>query len=95
MKTIFKYELPVEGGPKDIMLPRGAQVLSFDHQGDPSSVCMWALVNPDEPTKMAKTFYVVGTGHELPEPSKWTYMATVNYHPVPLVWHIFTENLDG
>lgn len=91
MKKIFKYELPVIGGPNAIMMPRGAQILHIGHQGDPERICIWALIDPNEPTDMAKTFYIVGTGHELPEPARWTFLGTVNLHPMPLVWHVFIE----
>ena len=91
MKKVFKFELPVEGGPKDVMMPRGAQILHIGHQGDPNTVCIWAMVNIDEPTTMAKTFYVIGTGHEFPEPARWKFVGTVNYHPIPIVWHVFQE----
>lgn len=73
------------------MMPRGAKVLHVGHQGDPETVCIWAQVRADEPTTMAKTFYVVGTGHDIPEPSRWEFIGTVNLHPIPLIWHIYTE----
>lgn len=91
MKKVFKYDLPVEGGPQTVFMPRGSQILHIGHQGDPAMVCIWALVHTGEPAAIAKTFYVVGTGQELPEPSRWTFVGTVNYHPVPLVWHVFQE----
>ena len=90
MKKVFKYELPV-GGPQTVVMSRGAQILHIGHQGDPAVVCIWALVDIYEPTDIDKTFYVVGTGHEIPEPAKWTYVGTANYHPVPLIWHVFQE----
>lgn len=91
MKKVYKYELPVEGGPQAVTLPRGAKILHFGHQGDPAMICIWALINPSEPTTIDKMFYVAGTGHELPEPSRWVFAATINLFPIPLVWHVFQE----
>lgn len=91
MKKVFKYDLSVEGGPHQIFMPPGAEILHVGHQGDPAMVCIWALVDIYQEDTVSKLFYVVGTGHELPEPSRWTFVGTVNYHPVPLVWHVFQE----
>lgn len=91
MKTVYKYDLSVEDGPTDIMMPRGAQILHVGHQGNPAAVCIWVLVDMDEPTTIAKTFYVVGTGQAIPDSSRWKHIGTVVYHPVPLVWHVFQE----
>lgn len=93
MKKVFKYDLPVAGGPQDVFMSRTAKILHVGHQGDPNSVCIWALVDAYEPAEMAKTFYVVGTGHDIPDAARWTHLATVNYHPVPLVWHVFQEKI--
>lgn len=92
MKQVYKYDLAIEGGPSDIMMPRGAAILHVGHQGDPEVVHIWAMVDVSEPTTILKTFYVVGTGQDIPEPSRWQHIGTVVF-AVDLVWHVFQETI--
>jgi hypothetical protein len=64
--TVWKYPLP----PTDVFavdLPAGAEVLHVEQQRD--TVCMWALVDPDQPLVRHRRFRLVGTGHPIPEPT--------------------------
>jgi len=40
--TIWKYKLEIKG-TQEIMMPRGATILSVDKQGD--DICLWAMVH--------------------------------------------------
>ncbi len=90
MKKVYKYELTIHAGVLKMMLPKGTQILHYGHQGDPNIICIWALVDIHEKGQVEYSFHVVGTGHQIDGWENWSWVATVNYHPVPLVWHIFT-----
>lgn len=84
---IYKYELGNLGENK-VEMPQGAQVLSakIDPKGD---VCIWAIVNPELENEL-RTFFVVGTGWDLPEAFSGKlidFYGTVIQEPY--VWHVF------
>lgn len=65
--AVYKYALATED-EQTIRLPRGAQVLSFDAQGD--NLCVWCLVDPTETLIVPARFRVAGTGH--PVEAEWS-----------------------
>lgn len=83
MSTIYKYKL--QPGRTVLDLPIGATPLSVQMQhGEP---CMWALVEPHQPTTR-RFFDVYGTGHGMPaDPGH--YVATFQMDGGALVWHVF------
>lgn len=60
MKTIWKYELA--GPEKPVAMPKGAQILTAQMQGD--RFCVWALVDPDAP-KVNRSFRIYMTGQDI------------------------------
>lgn len=82
MKTVWKFELPVQDDVT-VSMPQGAIVLDVQsaHAG---MLTLWAIVHPDEPTE-DRAFHVRGTGHPLGEVGQ--YVATVS--DGPFVWHVF------
>lgn len=84
MNVIYKYELKLEVFQK-IKLPLVKKLLSVQVQGD--KICLWFAVD-DKAIKLDVCFYVVGTGHEIPEPAT-NHIGTVQQGAY--VWHIFTE----
>ena len=90
MTTIYKYDLPDPlSGPMTIRMPEGKPChIGLQHGG----IKMWCPVDgPD----MDRTFCVVGTGHEFPEPSVyWTPLGSIIDRG--FVWHVWelTEDLD-
>jgi hypothetical protein len=86
MKTIHKYDiggLLFHGYRTSINVPGGAEVLDIQMQND--SVCMWALVDPEENSVMWD-IEVTGTGMEL-HTAEHKYLATIQQGTY--VWHIF------
>ena len=65
MRSIWKYELPMSVEPVRVSLPKGAKFLTLQMQGD--SPCMWFEVDPCAVIERNRAFYLVGTGHELPD----------------------------
>lgn len=91
MRTIYKYEVPVEGRFK-LLLPKESVVLSFQIQnGVP---CIWAMVETAHIDEERK-FRLFGTGHpieNIPKGAGLHYIGTVQQSQMPaLVWHLFEE----
>lgn len=86
MKVIYKYALT----PK-VLLPKDASILKAGMQS--GGLYIWALVDPNETTKVERTFEIVGTGHSFDyERLKYTFIDTI--FDGPFVWHIFEVNND-
>jgi len=91
MKTIYKYQVPMEGMFK-LRLPKEAMILSFQCQN--GVLCIWAMIetafiNED------RSFRLFGTGHSvegIPKDRSLHYIGTVQQSQTPaLVWHLFEE----
>lgn len=84
MRTIHKYEVPVEDTFEQA-LPVGAEFLSVQTQ-----LCnpqmWWEVDNKEE--KERRKFAVVGTGHPMP-PGKVKFLRTFQLHGGKLVFHLF------
>jgi hypothetical protein len=105
---IYKYPLRI-ADEQAVPMPAGARILSVQDQD--GQLCVWALVDADvhadTRTPMPRrTFYIVGTGHPLPEalrkqaPDPFTrvpasesvdYVGTVQHAGGSLVWHVFAS----
>ena len=83
MKQIWKF--PIDVGPQEIKMPKGADVLTVQMQGN--TPCLWALVDI-EAEKELRVFNLVGTGH-ICRSLKDNYIGT--FQMGPLVWHLFEE----
>lgn len=82
MRAVWKYQIPF-GGPAQVPMPFGAEVLSAQLQG--SEICLWALVESDNPTQ-DRVFRIYGTGH-LIEEARLVHIATIQAGV--FVWHLF------
>jgi hypothetical protein len=87
MKTIWKFEIPVEDNFV-LQMPQGAEVLSVDVQG--TTPCLWALVDPDAP-KVDQHFQLRGTGHSCEGVNAEEFVGTFMVHGGNLVFHVFTN----
>lgn len=91
IKTIWKYGLKV-ADEQTVKLPKGAQILTAQNQGDGLSPCLWALVDPEKQSvtepRIIETF---GTGHEIDDapPVMRSYIGTYQLHGGALVFHVF------
>jgi hypothetical protein len=87
MTAIWKFTL--EPGHTSVEMPVGARVLDAQPQGD--VLQLWALVDPEAP-RTWRDFYVVGTGHELPETAvEWKHISTVQFKGGRLIVHVFEK----
>jgi len=83
--TIYKYPLviadrqlvsmPVKSMVRAVMMQRGV-------------LCLWAEVDPLS-TVVSHAFYIVGTGHQLPDVPYLYYLGSVI--DGSLVWHVYQE----
>lgn len=88
MKVIHKFPIPLKGATSSVEMPRGAKLLHFDAQGD--ELFLWALVDPESATRY-RTFFIVGTGHTLPEQNIHIseHVGSCLMRNGALVWHLF------
>ena len=86
MKTVWKYEVPLQALPSEHWLPIGAEPLHADVQD--RSVQSWWLVEPRAMTELRR-IVLVGTGHILPD-GDWAHIGTVK--DGAYIWHLFVES---
>lgn len=84
-KTIWKFPLRV-ADTQQVSVPRGAQILSAQVQH--GALCLWALVEPDEPRE-DRTIVIVGTGNQAPIMTRLRHIGTAQMAGGSLVWHVF------
>lgn len=85
MKTIWKFEVPVED-EVSVEMPCHSEVLAVQEGESPGVLWLWAIVD-DTFTTRPRRFSIRGTGHPLGEVGP--YIATVQTGP--FVWHVFEE----
>lgn len=85
MKAIWKFPVPTTDEGSVLEMPRGAEILTVQTQGD--SVQLWALVDPDAQTEL-RTFKTYGTGQSL-DHCPGVYVSTYQIRGGALVFHVF------
>lgn len=85
MKTIFKYQIPVQDLDTR-KLPDEFEALSLQVQGN--IIALWAYVDDSKGESMYN-IKIVGTAHEFPDRNKWHYLGTAQMSP--FVWHVFIQ----
>lgn len=96
MKTIWKFPLEVTD-VQSVAMPQGAQVLtaqlqgpSYEARATDSSLCLWALVDPDAP-KTVRLLHIFGTGHPVYNADSLRYISTFQLDGGALVFHVFEQ----
>lgn len=91
MKTIYKYEVPLEEAFK-LRLSKEAIILSFQCQNGVPVI--WAMVE-NAHIEEDRRFRLYGTGHpieRIPKDGNLHYIGTTQQSQTPaLVWHLFEE----
>ena len=85
MRTIWKYEIPVQG-KAEIVMPVFSTVLTVEAKGD--KIFLWAVVNTTN-EEVVEKFRVVGTGHPIDLFQPY-YLGTAHLEN-GLVFHVFHE----
>lgn len=89
-RRIYKYPFELPGsGIAVVRLRVGAKVLSVGTQR-PGWITLWVEVDP-EAVEQNRTFFVVGTGHHIPERAG-RFLGTV--FDGPFVWHVYEAKAE-
>ena len=97
MNRIFKYNLShgIHEPKFQLELPMGAEILSASFDVKDDEPCLWALVDPSNPTRM-RTFDLVDTGkniyildEETNQPYHRKFIATFQFHHGYTIKHLF------
>lgn len=92
MKTVYKYE--IANPSQQLSLPKGYEILCAKCQSDrwgEESLFLWALVDPDEVEREAVTIRVFGTGTDIDDDIKLSYIDTVMMNGGKYVFHVFKQ----
>ena len=87
MKTVHKYVLNITDVNKEMLL-KGSNIIKTGVQRN--KICIWYEVETDEVEFKERIFYVVGTGHKLPE-FGLKLLNTVLIENDNLVFHIYEK----
>jgi len=87
MKTIYKYDLPMENRAI-IPMPEGATILKVGVQHN--KPVLWALVDSDAPVT-DRVFFVFGTGHSFDLAEPFIHHGTLLLHGETFVGHVFEK----
>lgn len=85
MKTVWKFQVPIDGQAHSFQVPRSAELAHVGMQTR-GAVMVWLVVYTEAPIEEMK-LRVFGTGQEIPEP--WEHVGTVQDDE--FVWHVFEE----
>lgn len=86
-RAVHKYSLKIgEDGAATVDMPIGSRVLHVDAQGDLLSV--WAMTGGE---LAPRTFWVFGTGHEIPRDLSLEHRGSALMYSGMLVFHVFEE----
>lgn len=83
MISVFKTTLEVTDEQK-VPLQEGSAIIKVAEQH--GKITLWYVCDP-EAELTEETFYVVGTGHQLPDTFPGKYVDSVQIDP--FVWHVF------
>lgn len=81
--VIWKYELEVTDR-QIVRMPVAADLLSVANQR--GKLCLWAMVDPENPNKVERDIEIIGTGNSMPE-GRRSFIGTAVIDP--FVWHVF------
>jgi len=86
MKTIWKYTIPLQENVV-LEMPKEFEILSFLKQGN--DLCLWGSFpsNNKHEAFEARSFCIVGTGHDYDDSLLDIYIGTVIYGSY--VWHLY------
>ncbi len=85
MKSVWKYDIPVDDRNHSFQMPPGRPIM-VGIQDRLDVVQLWMEVDPETEKRNARRFQVFGTGQDIPRTA--THVGSVIAHP-NLVWHMF------
>lgn len=92
MRSIWKFDLPVRD-VAEVEMPAGARVLTVQTQH--GNAQLWAIVDTEAP-KETRRFFVIGTGHSLPDAiddgdGALKHLGTFQLFDGGFIGHVFEE----
>ena len=87
MRTIWKYDIPVDGEVHEIHVPGPAHFRHADVQNDPGVVSVWFEVESEGTGTHPIRYTVIGTGHKVPGNGR--YVRSMVTAGGALVWHLY------
>jgi hypothetical protein len=84
---IFRYVLGITDFQTRGM-PDGARILSVQNKA--GELCLWALVDPDQPT-VSVGVRIVGTGNPFDDAKEWADCFVGTVIQGRFVWHVFAR----
>lgn len=86
LRKVFKYPIDIID-LQYIMLPKDAEIISAQIQGENEALCLWALVDPNAENKK-RLIKIAGTGHEIHE-ADLKFINTFQIFHGKGVFHVF------
>ena len=86
MRTIYRYEVPVDDEPTTLKVPAVTGQPLLVAARTPGTVEVWFEVDTHHREQALMTFRVIGTGHPAPEGGTWVGSTLA---PLGLVWHLW------
>jgi hypothetical protein len=87
MKTIYKYQIPINENPFLLKTHRYCNFLHVDCQNN--ALCLWVELNPED-EMITIPIYIIGTGHSLPK-DNLDYIGTALMSALSLVLHLYAD----
>ena len=99
MKVVWRYSLRKQQGIQGVVMPQGAEILSFGSKDNELNV--WVLVTVGETVKVARELALVWTGNDFKARGRAEYVGTARTVEVTesgygqgevqetIVWHLF------
>lgn len=85
MRTIYRYDVP-HGDPVKIWIGGDPKAVA----ATPTGVEFWAERDLDGRSLRERVFFIVGTGHDIPNRAK--YWGTAPRTPDGFVWHLYEQD---
>lgn len=93
MKTVHKYEIPIEAEHTDVGLPSDAKILTIEYMISSRSISMWTEVAADlNASKTQRRFKVFRTGDGIP--TKYDHVGTAIDQHLPEAYHVYEMPLE-
>ena len=83
-RMIYKYQ--ITDSLNEIVMPKGAHVLSFQYRAQDQMFVLWALIDPTVQLETRK-FHMVMTGEQFDHQPNYKYIETTQAGPI--VAHLF------
>lgn len=91
---VLRYQLPIDGAQRFQRMPKSHTVLSVAPARDSYAIDMWVHTSDvwNGVGDVDRPYWVVGTGHEIPEGLTAADFVGTCVMTDGLVWHVYTQD---